>query len=135
MTRTATPTATPRLPRLPRLVADLEREVRPLLGGILAGLSDLLEGDGTDTVHRFLADAPVDLCVRLADTWALADELGLDPAQLLPHFSPEEQFLIELVTAIYTVGRTAGPREDSYGLGELVGLLSETEDAALLAGV
>jgi hypothetical protein len=117
------------------MLADLEREVRPLLADILASLSDLLDDHGNDTVRRFLADAPVDLCVRLADTWALAADLGLDPRQLMPRFSPEEQFLLELVTAIYTAGRPAGPRSDSFDLSELVGLLDQTCDDPVAAGV
>ena len=108
-----------------RLLADLEREVRPLLADILASLTDLLD-DGGDSVRRFLADAPVELCIRLADTWALATDLGLEPLQLLPRFSPEEQFLLELVTAIYTAGRASGPPSDSFDLDELVGLLDQT---------
>ena len=111
-----------------RLLADFEREVRPLLADILASLSDLLTDDGGDTVRHFLADAPVDLCVRLADSWALATDLGLEPLQLLPRFSPEEQFLLELVTAIYTAGRAAGPPSDSFDLDDLVGLLDQTCD-------
>ena len=110
-----------------RLLADFEREVRPMLADILASLSDLLDDDG-DAVRRFLADAPTELCLRLADAWTLAEDLGLDPAQLMPRFSPEEQFLIELVTAIYTAGRTAGPPSDSFDLDELVGLLDQTSD-------
>lgn len=126
--QTATPNPT-------RMLADLEREVRPLLTDILAGLSDLLNDDGNDSVRRFLADAPVDLCVRLADTWALAADLGLNPTQLMPRFSPEEQFLLELVTAIYTAGRATGPRSDSFELGELIGLLDQTCDDPVAAGV
>lgn len=111
-----------------RMLANFEREVRPMLADILASLSDLLDDDGGDTVRRFLADAPTDLCVRLADAWALATDLGLEPTQLMPRFSPEEQFLLELVTAIYTAGRTAGPPSDSFDLDELVGLLDQTCD-------
>jgi len=111
-----------------RLLADFEREVRPLLADILASLSDLLDDDGGDTVRRFLADAPTELCLRLADTWTLAADLGLDPEQLMPRFTPEEQFLVELVTAIYTAGRAAGPPSDSFDLDELVGLLDQTCD-------
>ena len=107
-----------------RMLTDFEREVRPLLADILASLTDLL--DGGDSVRRFLADAPVELCIRLADTWALATDLGLEPLQLLPRFSPEEQFLLELVTAIYTAGRASGPPSDSFDLDELVGLLDQT---------
>jgi hypothetical protein len=116
-----------------RALADLEAELRDLLGEILVGLSDLLDGTGGDSVRRFLADAPANQCVRLADAWALAGELGLDPAQLLPRFTPEEQFLVELVTAIYTAGhpavRDADP--DLYDLCDLVAHLDEPA----LAGV
>ena len=118
-----------------RMLADFEREVRPLLAEILASLTDLLDDDGGDTVRRFLADAPVELCIRLADTWALATDLGLEPLQLLPRFSPEEQFLLELVTAIYTAGRASGPPSDSFDLDELVGLLDQTCDEYQPAGV
>ena len=118
-----------------RLLTDFECEVRPLLADILASLSDLLDGDDGDTIHRFLADAPTELCLRLADTWALAVDLGLDPEQLMPRFSPEEQFLIELVTAIYTAGRNAGPPSDSFDLDELVGLLDQTCDVSEAAVV
>ena len=116
-----------------RLLNDFEREVRPMLADILSGLADLLDDD--DTVHRFLSDAPTDLCVRLADAWALATDLGLEPLQLMPRFTPEEQFLLELVTAIYTAGRTAGPPSDSFDLDELVGLLEQTCDEPEPAGV
>ena len=122
-------------PRQQRMLDELETEVRQLLGDILACLSDLLTGSGHETVRRFLSDAPVHLCVRLADTWVLAGELGLEPVQLTPRFSPEEQFLIELVTAIYAAGRPLHPRPEAYDLGELVGLLDETFDDALLAAV
>ena len=111
-----------------RMLANFEREVRPMLADILASLSDLLDDDGGDTVRRFLADAPTDLCVRLADAWALATDLGLEPTQLMPRFTPEEQFLLELVTAIYTAGRAAGPPSDSFDLDELIGLLDQTCD-------
>lgn len=118
-----------------RMLGEFEREVRPMLADILAGLSDLLDDGGGDTVRRFLADAPTDLCVRLADAWALATDLGLEPLQLMPRFTPEEQFLLELVTAIYTAGRTAGPPSDSFDLDELIGLLDQTCDEPEPAGV
>ena len=111
-----------------RMLANFEREVRPMLADILASLSDLLDDEGGDTVRRFLADAPTDLCIRLADAWALATDLGLEPTQLMPRVSPEEQFLLELVTAIYTAGRAAGPPSDSFDLDELIGLLDQTCD-------
>ena len=116
-----------------RLLGDFEREVRPMLADILSGLADLLDDD--DTVRRFLSDAPTDLCIRLADAWALATDLGLEPLQLMPRFTPEEQFLLELVTAIYTAGRSAGPPSDSFDLDELVGLLEQTCDEPEPAGV
>ncbi len=120
---------------LHRMLGDFEREIRPMLADILAGLSDLLDDEGGDTVRRFLSDAPTDLCVRLADAWALATDLGLEPLQLMPRFTPEEQFLLELVTAIYTAGRVAGPPSDSFDLDELVGLLDQTCDEPEPAGV
>ncbi len=116
-----------------RVLADLEAELRELLGAILAGLSDLLDGTGGESVRRFLADAPANHCVRLADAWALAGELGLDPAQLLPRFTPEEQFLVELVTAIYTAGHPNGRDADPdlYDLCDLVAQLGEPAAAAV----
>ena len=111
-----------------RMLSDLEGELRPLLAAIRSALNDLLAASGHDSLDRFLSVAPVEACVRLADTWAMAAGIGLDPHALKERFSPEEQFLIELVTAIYTAGHPACVGAEFDDLPELMRLLDETAE-------
>ena len=112
-------------PWRPQALAELEADLRESLRAILGSLSDLLDGPGHDSVRHFLADAPAEHCIRLADAWALATEMGLNPAQLKPRFTAEEQFLLELVTAIYTAGRPNSASDRSHDLGDLCDLVAD----------
>ena len=93
-----------------RMMADLGAEVRSLTGVIRASLADLMFAPGREIATRFLAVAPADACVRLADAWAVAELVGLPVHDLKAALSAEEQFLVETVTAVYAGGTTArGP--------------------------
>ena len=85
-----------------RMLVDLETEVRPLVETIRTDLACLMTASGQETVEKFFAIAPVEACVRLADAWALAVAVGLDMDTFRDRFDPEAQFLIDLVTSIYT---------------------------------
>ena len=104
-----------------RMMADLGAEVRSLAGVIRESLADLLFAPGREIANRFLAVAPADACVRLADAWAVAEMLGLPVHELKAALSAEDQFLVETVTAVYAAGR--GPL--SAGLPELARLVDE----------
>ncbi|OWK36312.1 hypothetical protein [Fimbriiglobus ruber] len=124
----ATPTLTEE-----RMSADLEAEVRPLIGSLRTALVGVMAASGTDSVSRFLSDAPVEACVRLADVWAVATAIGVPTDQVKARFSPEEQFLIEIVTSVYSAAR---PTQNFGDLPELARLLDETgwdvEDEAVI---
>ena len=85
-----------------RMLVELETEMRPLIETIRQELSSLMSASGQETVERFFSIAPVEACMRLANAWALAVTMGHDMHAFRERFDMEEQFLIELVTSIYT---------------------------------
>ena len=109
-----------------RMLVDLESEVRPLVETIRIALISLMTATGQETVEKFFSIAPVEACVRLADAWAFALAVGLDMGSFRERFDLEEQFLIDLVTAIYTdaLPAHAGILSD---LPELARLIDESE--------
>lgn len=88
-----------------RMLADLEAEVRPLVATVRTALADTITAPGPDGVARMLTAAPVDACVRLADAWAVACAVGLRPDRVKARLDPEDQFVIDLVTSVYTAAR------------------------------
>lgn len=109
-----------------RMWTDLEAEIRPLMAIIRVALTEVLAAPTQDTVGRFLDLAPVEACVRLAEAWAVAEGIGVPMQQLKAKFDAEDQFLIELVTSVYTAA--AKPRRDTsefVDLPELARLLDE----------
>jgi hypothetical protein len=83
------------------MLAELEAEVRPLLDEVRATLGDMLTTSGKDTLTRFLADAPVEACIRLGEVWDMAQSLGVPTEQVKARFNPEDQFLVDFVTTVY----------------------------------
>jgi hypothetical protein len=84
-----------------RMLDELEAEVRPLLTAVRVALGDLLTTSGKETLTQFLADAPVEACVRLGEVWDMARVLGVATDRAKARFGPEDQFLIEFVTTVY----------------------------------
>lgn len=108
-----------------RMLADLQAEVRSLIGTIRASLAELIFTPDHDIATRFLTVAPVEACVRLADLCALADAVGLPVAQLKADLPTEDQLILEIVTGVYAAG-AVGPRPPrSPDLPELVRLVDE----------
>lgn len=97
-----------------RMWTELETEIRPLVGVIRSALSERIFGPG-DSVSDLLATVPIDTGARLADLWAAAGRRGSVSARLA-RFDPEEQFILELVTSVYSPRRPASPRFESAGL-------------------
>lgn len=77
-------------------------EVRPLVAAVRAALADWPAETGTDAASRFLAAAPVEECVRLAELWAAAGPAGPRGRARLPL---EDQFVLDMVTATYSVAK------------------------------
>lgn len=113
------------VPAHDRMLTDLEAEVRPLVGAVRVALAEVMAAAPHDAAGRFLALAPVDACVRLADVWAVAEAVGVPTAAVRDRFGPEDQFLIDIVTSVYTAARPGqGPADAD--LPELARLLDET---------
>lgn len=109
-----------------RMWTDLEAEVRPLMATIRVALTEVMAAPTQDMVGRFLDVAPVEACVRLAEAWAIAEAVGVPTDRVKARFDAEDQFLIELVTSVYTAA--ARPRRDTgefMDLPELARLLDE----------
>jgi len=105
----------------------LLEEVVPLLAVVRTSLSELRNAHGRETLDRFFESAPLDACVRLADIWSMAAAVGVDMETIRNRFDPEDQFLIDLVTTIYTAGRgTSHVQFDNDELPELVRLVGES---------
>lgn len=81
-------------------MATTEPELRSLLAHAHAALTDSVysSGHGPDQAFQFLAEAPTDLCVRIADAWGRAKASGV----IDEHFSAEEHSLLEMVAGVYT---------------------------------
>jgi hypothetical protein len=109
-----------------QMLSDLEAELRGLLEAIRFSLEDLSAASGQETLNRFFDMAPVEACVRLADIWAIAEGIGLMPETLKSRFTAEEQFLLEIVTSIYSAGRGQRHVGASDEIAELFDLLGET---------
>lgn len=118
-----------------RMLTDLEGELQSQITEIRASLSDLMVSPGHEVTSRFLAEAPVEECVRLADTWAVAEAVGMPLGQIKSRLSPDDQLVLELVTGIYSA-RTAGRGQLLMNdLPEVVRLVDEivlAGDAGLL---
>ena len=85
--------------------------IRPDLDAVRDAVADLLDEPGTGTADRFLAAAPVDACVRLADAWLSAEAVGLPADRAAVAFDAEDRSLLELVAAVFAgVVRSAGCR-------------------------
>jgi hypothetical protein len=104
-----------------RLLADLEAEVRPLVGVVRAAVGESIAVPGGESAARFLNDAPADVCVRLAGAWAGAQAIGLDTDRVKARFDPEDQLLIEMVAAAF-----APPPPSSAELRTLDRLLDDS---------
>ena len=81
-----------------RTVADRWAALRPLLNEVRAGLAPVFAAPGPACAGRFLAHAPLDACVRLADAWAA---VAADGPALGEGFALDDQLLLEMVTAVY----------------------------------
>lgn len=87
------------------MTQSLIDEATPLLAAIRAALAELQHARGRETLDRFFNLAPLEACVHLADVWSMAEIAGIDTASLRLRFDVEDQFLIDLVTTIYSAGR------------------------------
>jgi hypothetical protein len=104
---------------------DLEAEIRPLMAVIRVALTEVMAAPTQDTVACFLNAAPVESCVRLAEAWAVAEAVGVPTQQLKAKFDAEDQFLIELVTSVYTASKPKRDTGDFLDMPELARLLDE----------
>jgi hypothetical protein len=85
------------------LTDRFEAQLRPLVRAVRVAVEDQIFADvGQSSVGRILQDAPADACVRLSDSWAVADLVGVSSADLLARFDPIDRFVIEMVTGIYS---------------------------------
>ncbi len=105
------------------MLADLEAEVRPLVEVVRAAIADVMAGPGGEPAGQFLAAAPVEACVRLADAWADAEAAGLDTDSVKARFDAEDQLLIEIVTSVYTAARPGAGPVGGVNLHEVARLL------------
>ncbi len=90
-------------------------EARPLVAAVHAALADWSAETGTDAAGRFLAAAPVDECVRLAELWAAAGPSGPRGRERLPL---DDQVILDMVTATYSVARPDS--HPDLSLGDLI---------------
>lgn len=100
------------------LTDRFEAQLRPLVRAVRVAVEDQIFADlGDSSVGRILQDAPADACLRLSDSWAVADLVGVSSADLMARFDPIDRFVIEMVTGIYSDSRC-----DVFG-NQHVGLL------------
>jgi hypothetical protein len=81
----------------------LNAELLPLLDTVREAVAEQLFGPARTAVNRFLSDAPVGVCVRLFAVWEAARDSGLPLDQFLDRLTPENRFILDLVSAIYSV--------------------------------
>ena len=86
----------------PRRTA-LSAELLPLLDVVREAVADQLFGPTRHAVNRFLADAPIGACVKLYEAWAAANAAGLMTDPFLDTLTPENRFILDLVSTIYSV--------------------------------
>jgi hypothetical protein len=88
-----------------RRVIPSEFRLRNLLNSVHSKVADAVysPSPGSEVVSQFLALAPTDACVELADAWTWAQKYGMPEES----FTPEERFLLELVEAVYSTQQTA----------------------------
>ncbi len=103
------------LPTPPSLSGSFVAEAEPLVAAVRAALADWPAETGTDAASRFLAAAPVEECVRLAELWAAAGPAGPRGRARL---SLEDQVVLDMVTATYSVARPES--HPDLNLGELI---------------
>jgi hypothetical protein len=85
-----------------RLV-ELENRLTPLLDTVRDSVADRLFGPSGGAVHRFLSDAPIGVCVQLYEVWESARQSELPVELYLSRLTPENRFVLDLVSAIYSV--------------------------------
>ena len=106
--------------------ARLEAEILPLLARVRTAVADPLFGPGRDALRRFLSDAPVGVCVRLYEAWQTATGAG-DPVQVVAgRLTPENRFILDLVTTIYSVPDPADATSQFPDYAELAKLEGHT---------
>jgi hypothetical protein len=88
---------------------QFEDRLRPLLAAVRRVVADPLVSPGKEVVRRFLADAPVAACVRLFEVWQSAAAAGAPLPELLDRLAPEDRFVLDLVTTIYSIPDPADP--------------------------
>jgi hypothetical protein len=88
------------------LTDRFEAQLRPLVRAVRDAVEDQIFADaGSSSVGRILQDAPADACLRLSDSWAVADLVGVSSDDLMARFDPIDRFVIEMVTGIYSDAR------------------------------
>lgn len=88
------------------LTDRFEAQIRPLVRAVRVAVEDQIFADpGDSSVGRILQEAPADACLRLSDSWAVADLVGVSSADLMARFDPIDRFVIEMVTGIYSDAR------------------------------
>jgi hypothetical protein len=88
------------------LTDRFEAQLRPLVRAVRDAVEDQLFADAScSSVGRILQDAPADACLRLSDSWAVADLVGVSSGDLMARFDPIDRFVIEMVTGIYSDAR------------------------------
>ena len=78
-------------------------DLLPLLDTVREAVAEQLFGPTHHTVTRFLADAPIGTCVKLYQTWELARTTGPAADAFLETLTPENRFILDLVSTIYSV--------------------------------
>lgn len=82
---------------------DLSAELLPLLDVVREAVAEQLFGPTRHAVNRFLADAPVGVCVKLYEAWETARSAGQMTDAFLDTLTPENRFILDLVSTIYSV--------------------------------
>jgi hypothetical protein len=101
-------------------LSRLEAEILPLLDHVRGAVADPLVVPGREVVRKFLADAPVDTCVKLFETWRMAEGEGTPVQVVAGRMTPENRFILDLVTTIYSVPNPSDVASQFDTLAKLV---------------
>jgi hypothetical protein len=85
------------------IVNRFESQIRPIVFALRESLEEQIFADSPNhSVQAILQNAPVDLCIQLADVWNSMRAVGLNNKEILNRFDPTEQFIIEMVDEMYS---------------------------------
>ena len=108
------------------LTDRFEAQLRPLVRAVREAVEvQIFAEPGAASVGRILQDAPADACLRLSDSWAVADLVGVSSTDLMARFDAIDRFVIEMVTGIYSDSRCNLFSHQPDGQLELSGLYAQ----------